>query len=105
MRRWDSKSSWHVSAAITHPRKWQNTFNRYAEMGSAHRHLVADCGVAIFLIILIRVRKNFNQREKSARKNVTATRGVTHEGAVVGNGRFGLDANWRRVAIGLRFVI
>ncbi len=31
--------------------------------------------------------------------------GVTHEGAVVGNGRFVLDANWRRAAIGLRFVI
>lgn len=31
--------------------------------------------------------------------------GVTHEGAVAGNGRFILDANWRRAAIGLRFVI
>lgn len=30
--------------------------------------------------------------------------GVTHEGAVAGDGRFVLDSNWRRVAIGARIV-
>lgn len=30
--------------------------------------------------------------------------GITHAGAVAGDGRFVLDANWRRVAIGARVV-